>query len=275
MELQRPRQPTPRESRGAQGHVSWIRAAISSGFRLHLPRRLLSQVALGCYLALYAAWQLTGFGPLGEQPFISNIFFWPVDLVAVGACLQAARRAAETPRLARAWRLFAGAVAGQLVGDVIYTLYDLHGSAPFPSVADVFYLAFYPLVLAALLSIPKAPFVANRGRLTLDLAIVTLGGSTALVYLVLGPTALNDNGGLFPGVVAVVCDVDSLGAVFLQRGPVIVGEAVHAVACRHMPEPRAPERQRVDQRFAQDDFFRGYQRLFIPHAAMRAGKIQM
>ena len=41
----------------------------------------------------------------------------------------------------------------------------------------------------------------------------------------------------------------------------IVGEAVDAVARSHMAEARAPERQRVDQRLAQDDLFRHGQRL--------------
>ena len=60
-----------------------------------------------------------------------------------------------------------------------------------------------------------------------------------------------------------------------ERGPVVVREAVHAVARRHVAEPGAPERQRVDQRFAQDDFLRSLERFLIPHAPVRARQIQM
>ena len=43
----------------------------------------------------------------------------------------------------------------------------------------------------------------------------------------------------------------------------------------HIAKPRAPECQRIDDRFAQNDFLRSLQRMLIPHAPMRAGKIQM
>ena len=77
------------------------------------------------------------------------------------------------------------------------------------------------------------------------------------------------------GFVAVIGDQHALDAVFPEGRPVIVGEAVHAVAGRHVAVTGAPERQRVDERFAQDDLFGQLQRLFIPHAAVRAGQIEM
>ena len=62
---------------------------------------------------------------------------------------------------------------------------------------------------------------------------------------------------------------------FLKRRPVIVGEAIDAVARRDVAEARAPERQRIDQRLAEDDLFRRCQRLFVPHAPVRSRQIQM
>lgn len=49
------------------------------------------------------------------------------------------------------------------------------------------------------------------------------------------------------------------GSVFLERGAMIVREPVDPLIRRHVAESRAPERQRVEQRFAQNDFFRGLQ----------------
>src|SRR5215469_2621443 len=39
------------------------------------------------------------------------------------------------------------------------------------------------------------------------------------------------------------------------------------VAGRHIAVARAPERQRIDQRFAEDDVFRSDQSFFVPHPA--------
>ena len=56
---------------------------------------------------------------------------------------------------------------------------------------------------------------------------------------------------------------------------VIFGKTVHAITGRHIAKPGTPERQCVDDRFAQDDFFGSLQRLLIPHATMRTRQIQM
>ena len=77
------------------------------------------------------------------------------------------------------------------------------------------------------------------------------------------------------GVVAVVSDINSLCAVLLERSPVIVGETVDAVARRYVAIARAPERQRVDQRFTQDDFLRGDECLFVPHPAHRSRQVRV
>ena len=66
-----------------------------------------------------------------------------------------------------------------------------------------------------------------------------------------------------------------LRAVLLKRFPVRVVEPVHAVAGRHVAIARAPERQRVDQRFAEDDVFRRDQRLLVPHAAPWPRQVQV
>lgn len=49
-----------------------------------------------------------------------------------------------------AWRLIAGALALAACGHAIWYWLDLRGLEPFPSIADAFYLAVYPLFMAAL-----------------------------------------------------------------------------------------------------------------------------
>ena len=56
---------------------------------------------------------------------------------------------------------------------------------------------------------------------------------------------------------------------------VIGGEALDAVARRHVPQARTPKRHRVDQRLAKDDLLARRQRFHVPHAAVRARQVQM
>ncbi len=89
-----------------------------------------------------------GYFLLPEIP--QDVFYILVGLSAVAAILVGARRQPAGRRLP--FYLFAGGLLIYVVGDVIYTVYEdaLLVEDPFPSVADVFYLAFYPVFVAAL-----------------------------------------------------------------------------------------------------------------------------
>jgi len=76
-------------------------------------------------------------------------------------------------------------------------------------------------------------------------------------------------------LVAVVGDQHALRAVLDQRGQQLIGEATDTERARDVPIPRAPERQRVNQRFAQDHFLATGDAGEIEHAAMRAGQVQV
>jgi diguanylate cyclase (GGDEF)-like protein len=91
--------------------------------------------------------------------------------------------------LRSAWRLLALASAMYLAGNVVFTLYEVTGGRPYPSVADGVYLLFYPLMLWGLLRFPAGRrAIGDRVRLSLDLAVVAIGGSAVVIYVVLGPT---------------------------------------------------------------------------------------
>ena len=145
-------------------------------------------------LGVYGSWQIFQWGPSGRQP-VANAFFYLVTGVAVCTAWSASRRSTRSPRLRRAWRLFAAGLFAQLAGQVAFQVYGLVGSKPYPSIADALYLGFYPLMLAGLLSLPAAAGrPGSRIRLVVDLAVVAIGGSAAVVYLVLGPTLVADSG---------------------------------------------------------------------------------
>jgi PAS domain S-box-containing protein len=90
---------------------------------------------------------------------------------------------------ARAWLLLAIARALTVVGDVTWAVIELgmHGS-PYPSVADLFYLSFYPLFAVGLLFMPTlARPRSERARWSLELGITALSGWLVIWTFLLAP----------------------------------------------------------------------------------------
>jgi len=108
--------------------------------------------AMAALLVVYGSWQLLGWGPAGDRHLIGDAFFYPVGVAAAWTAWRASQRVATWPRLQRAWRFLALGALVYLAGDVAQTVYELAGDKPYPSIADVFYLSFYPLLLFGLLS---------------------------------------------------------------------------------------------------------------------------
>jgi len=82
-------------------------------------------------------------------------------------------------------------------------------------------------------------------------------------------------GGLVARLVAVVGNQNSARAVRLERGQVVGRETSHAIAGRDVVQACLPERERIDQRLAQDDFLELCQRGYVPHALVRARQVQV
>ena len=103
--------------------------------------------------------------------------------VATAALRAAGRRGTSH----RGWRALGLASAIWLVAEVTWTLLDLMGgSPPFPSPADVAYVAAVPIALLGLLSLRRASG-ASYARLLLDGWLVSAGVLVVLNALVLGP----------------------------------------------------------------------------------------
>jgi diguanylate cyclase (GGDEF)-like protein len=180
-------------------------------------------VGMGSLLVVYAGWQLLRW-PSGHRELVGDVFFYPADVAAIAAAVAASRRCADQSRLRSAWRLLALAFASYLAGDIAWTVYELAGSKPYPSVADGFYLLFYPLLLWGLLRFAAGRLnVSERLRLGLDLAVVALGGSAVVIYLVLGPTVLQSDPDPLEAAISIAYPVGDmvllvgLGAVLLRR----------------------------------------------------------
>jgi diguanylate cyclase (GGDEF)-like protein len=95
-------------------------------------------------------------------------------IVAAGfACLLRSRQSGAERR---AWLLFSASVFSWAAAEIYWTLYiEGNATAPYPSPADVGYLAFYPLAVAGLYLLVRARAKELDTRLWMDGAIAALG----------------------------------------------------------------------------------------------------
>jgi diguanylate cyclase (GGDEF)-like protein len=134
-------------------------------------RWLLLLLALGTGLAIVHDWM--GIGGPGFGDFVNGPAYDAVVVLAGAACLLRAR---DDRRERLAWIALAASVIVWAAGEIYWTLYiEGNPSAPFPSWADLGYLAFYPLAVAGLYLLVRARTPEMNWRLWLDAAIAALG----------------------------------------------------------------------------------------------------
>ena len=149
------------------------------------------RLALAAAAVAWAGWcalLLTQAGGASAAQGISNLGLTVVAFIAAGTCGFAGYRRRDRDR--RLWWFLAGFTFSWGLGQFTWTVYEtfLHREVPFPSLADVGYLAAVPLAAAALLSVPSGSrSLAGRLRTILDGGMIA--GSVLLVswILVLGP----------------------------------------------------------------------------------------
>ena len=144
---------------------------------------------------------------------ISNVGLTVMPLVAAGQCARQARGAGA--RLRRGWFLMCGSCLAWGLGMVVWTGYESIGGrdVPFPSAADLGYLATVPLAVAALLIFPTAPQRrAAQARTVVDGLVI--GASLLIVSwtLALGPVVHGGGDGPLAAVIAIAY---SLGDVIM------------------------------------------------------------
>jgi len=115
--------------------------------------------------------------------------------LSIGGTILAAAAARQARDLAvrRTWLFLAASLAIYSVGNLLNSTYWLFGVDPFPSVGDVFFMGFYPLLFAGVLTVMRAAAVRVQwGRLALDATILMLGFGAFFWFFVISPTAAAD-----------------------------------------------------------------------------------
>jgi signal transduction histidine kinase len=115
-----------------------------------------------------------------------NVLYNTAELGAIVAIVVGIRR--YRPSRPLAWLLVAGGLALFWIGDVFWAVYEIGGRNPYPSAADIFYLAGYPLIAAGLVVAIRRRMPIIDTRAPIDAAIVTVCILLFQWFYVIGPT---------------------------------------------------------------------------------------
>lgn len=113
-----------------------------------------------------------------------------LSLAATVAVFYAAWRMQRSgSRLAYFWTLAAVAQACYAVGEVLWVYYDqIALTQPFPSPADIFYLAYSPIFVLAVLTLPAMKVtLTEKLKLGVDLQLILLAAGSGFWYFLIGP----------------------------------------------------------------------------------------
>ena len=159
-----------------------------------------------------------------------DVAYVAVGLSSVVAIVVGARR--HRPRRAAAWYWMAAGQLSWVMGDALYSWYqDVANTSPFPSPADVLYLAAYPMIVVGLVILIRS---RNRGREVaglIDSGIVTVALGLLSWVVLAGPIARDDGQSLIARVIGIGYPAaDIVVLAFLVR--LLVGSGQRTVAFR-------------------------------------------
>jgi diguanylate cyclase (GGDEF)-like protein/PAS domain S-box-containing protein len=146
-------------------------------------------IGLVVYVVVCVIWMLTGFGGELVRHYVGLLADTPSCLAALIVTAETARR--MRPGTSRAaWRCLSIALALYFVGTTIGVSSWLHDRDPFPGVADVLYLAFYPFFFAAVgLMIRAAAVKVRWTQFLIDAVILVAGFGAFFWFLIIRPAA--------------------------------------------------------------------------------------
>lgn len=190
-----------------------IQAARRRGARFRLPPIGVFWSIMAVLVALYAAHEVLGLGGRGAadlfDSWINAGLLWCAAVACVGGALRAARSRG-------AWLLVALALASWAIGDTIWSLRFGAVTGPLTSISDVFWVAWYPLIIAALALLVRDRVPGFELDRWIDGVTVMLLVATPWVALFLEPVAGESNAstlGLVLGYAYPISDAIVVGAV--------------------------------------------------------------
>ncbi len=159
----------------------------------------------------YTFWALPGLTNPQSESLVSSGGIALLNLLLAIFSFQLALQKQNDPRLRRAWLFLGIAACSNVIAEILWYYYEsILGIEPFPSLADLFYLFYYPLTLIGVLLFPFVR-VSRRERLVvwLDLSIVMLSSAMVFWYFILAPMRENSAQG-FAGIIAIAYPIGDL-----------------------------------------------------------------
>jgi signal transduction histidine kinase len=136
---------------------------------------------------------LAGLGTPEQKLWTSNLMSPIITFAAAGLAFLAGWQRQSDTRTRLAWTLFGLAFLSNGLGSTAWFVYEsIMQTYPIVSWSDVGWLGFYPLLLAAVMVFPTAPY-RRHDQITfwLDAVTVMLGGGMLIWYFSVGPRASN------------------------------------------------------------------------------------
>jgi PAS domain S-box-containing protein len=168
------------------------------------------------YILLNLLWTFFHWGGSQHVMLISNLLSIPPSLLASAIAWRVAVQASLGAPIRRAWFLLGLSFFMFLTGNLVWAYLEVYLNIdPFPSLADVFYLAFYPFAFWGLLTLPGAT-QSPRERLAfwLDLLSVLIAATMFVGYFIIVPTAASSN----DLVTQIIAPIYPIGSLFLIGG---------------------------------------------------------
>jgi diguanylate cyclase (GGDEF)-like protein/PAS domain S-box-containing protein len=170
--------------------------AASEGQSLRIDTPLALLIAANTIGAVCILTSIFGWLGLPGRAILNDVSF--EALMSLSAFLFVRSALSQPGRWRRPWLLVSAGLFAALVGSLVSIVYSaIQGNVPTPSVADVFYLAFYPLVMAGLLRFPRAVTTrAEAMSFAMDAVAVLFGSGMIVAHFLIVPTLESTNGSL-------------------------------------------------------------------------------
>lgn len=169
-------------------------------------------VIISAIVCLYVVYYFAGWGDPAQRVAITDGAYLPLSVVAVVLAARVALLRTLDRRTRCAWLLICLAYICEGFGNTLWFVYEaMWHVTPWPSVADIGWLGFIPLLLAGLYCFP-VPRRTKRDRIRLALDIITTmaAGFMIVWFLVLGQTIEAGGTRLLDLIVSVAYPVGDL-----------------------------------------------------------------
>lgn len=141
------------------------------------------------YTLLFTGWTVFHWGGEENAVLIGNVFSLPISMVTIAAAWRVVTRRELDARIRRMWLLLGLGFASYFLASLIWTyLENVLKITPFPSIADLFYILFAPLVMAGLLNLPGTPMNRReRWQFIFELLVIMAATGILMWHFIIQP----------------------------------------------------------------------------------------